>query len=116
MLDRVVAAMKADPAAAIAKFNAGDAEFKESDLYPFCLGADGATTAHLDPTRLGRHVRDVKDADGKAFGEKILKAGDEGKVNEVTYKWPRPGSQEPVEKVSFVTKIGDQTCGVGYYK
>ena len=29
MLDRVAAAMKADPAAAMAKFNAGDAQFRD---------------------------------------------------------------------------------------
>ena len=81
------------------------------DLYPFCSGADGIITVSL--TEIGKRIRDLKDVDGKAFGEEIFKAGEEGKVNEVTYKWPRPGSQEPVEKVSFVTKIGDQTCGVG---
>jgi hypothetical protein len=28
----------------------------------------------------------------------------------------RPGTNTPVQKVSFVTKVADQTCGVGYYK
>jgi hypothetical protein len=40
----------------------------------------------------------------------------EGTVGEVTYMWPRPGDTTPVQKVSFVTKVGDQVCGVGYYK
>jgi hypothetical protein len=30
--------------------------------------------------------------------------------------WPRPGTTDPVQKVSFVTKVGDQVCAVGYYK
>jgi hypothetical protein len=30
--------------------------------------------------------------------------------------WPKPGSTEPVEKGTYVTKVGDQICGVGYYK
>lgn len=30
--------------------------------------------------------------------------------------WPRPGSTDPVPKVSFVTKVDDQVCTVGYYK
>jgi hypothetical protein len=31
--------------------------------------------------------------------------------------WPRPGlDKTPVAKVSFVTKVGDLGCGVGYYK
>jgi hypothetical protein len=40
----------------------------------------------------------------------------EGKISEVTYWWPRPGSDKPLEKTSFYTKAGDQICGVGYYK
>ena len=31
--------------------------------------------------------------------------------------FPRPGTDKtPVPKVSFVTKVGDLVCGVGYYK
>jgi hypothetical protein len=31
--------------------------------------------------------------------------------------FPRPGAdQTPVLKVTFITKIGDLGCGVGYYK
>jgi hypothetical protein len=30
--------------------------------------------------------------------------------------WPRPGSTDPVKKVSYVTRVGDQVCAVGYYK
>ncbi len=30
--------------------------------------------------------------------------------------WPRPGSDKPVPKVTFVTKVGDQVCAVGYYR
>jgi hypothetical protein len=38
-------------------------------------------------------------------------------VAEVTYVWPRPGADAtPVEKISFVTIVGSQICGVGYYK
>jgi hypothetical protein len=40
-----------------------------------------------------------------------------GEITEVNYMWPRPGSDKtPVAKVSFVTKVGDLGCGVGYYK
>jgi hypothetical protein len=30
--------------------------------------------------------------------------------------WPRPGGTDPVQKVAYVTKIGDQVSAVGYYK
>ena len=116
MLERVVVAMREDQVAALAKFNAGDAGFRDRDLYPFCIGADGRTVAHVDAAQLGQPIRDLKDVDGKAFGEEILKVAEEGEIKEVTYKMTRPGLQEPLPKVSFVTKIGDQICGVGYYK
>jgi len=37
MLERAVAELKIDEAAAIAKFNSGEAGFKDRDLYVFCF-------------------------------------------------------------------------------
>jgi hypothetical protein len=34
----------------------------------------------------------------------------------VDYEFPKPGTTEPVAKESFVTRVGDLGCGVGYYK
>src|SRR5438477_156471 len=46
MLDKAVAAVKADKAKAIASFNAGTDGFKDRDLYPFCFNiSDGITQA-----------------------------------------------------------------------
>jgi hypothetical protein len=39
-----------------------------------------------------------------------------GKIKEVTYWWPRPGSDKPLEKHAFYTKVEGFNCGVGYYK
>ena len=59
----------------------------------------------------------MKDAKGNSFGADIYKAAtEEGKVNEVSYDFPKPGATEPSPKTSFVTKVGDLGCGVGYYK
>jgi hypothetical protein len=30
--------------------------------------------------------------------------------------FPRPGEAQPVAKESYVTKIGNLICGVGFYK
>ncbi|WP_343895292.1 cache domain-containing protein [Craurococcus roseus] len=116
MFDRAVAAVKADKAKALAAFNSGSDGFKDRDLYPFCANAsDGVFTAH--PALRGTQIRDLKDAAGNAFGEQILRAGSaEGQVNEVSYSFPRPGTTAPAPKVSYVTKVGDQVCAVGYYK
>jgi signal transduction histidine kinase len=114
MLSKAVAAVKADKAAALGQFAKGEAGFKDRDLYPFCGGPDGNFTAH--PTLNGKSLKELKDKAGKPLGEEIYKTAAEGTVNEVAYMWPRPGTTEPVQKVSYVTKIGDQVCAVGYYK
>jgi signal transduction histidine kinase len=114
MLDKAAAAIKANKADALAKFAKGEGGFKDRDLYPFCAGPDGNFTAH--PTLTGKSMKELKDKTGKAMGEEMYKAASEGKVGEVSYMWPRPGGTEPVQKVSYVTKVGDQVCGVGYYK
>ncbi len=116
MLDKAVAAVRADKTKALAAFNAGSDGFKDRDLYPFCADAStGTFTAH--PSLRGTQIRDLKDAAGNAFGEQILRAGTaEGQVSEVSYSFPRPGSTAPAPKVSYVTKVADQVCAVGYYK
>jgi signal transduction histidine kinase len=114
MLDKAVIAVKADKAKALSDFTKGEAGFKDRDLYPFCGGPDGKFTAH--PTLTGQSLRELKDKSSKAFGEEIYKTAEEGKVNEVAYMWPRPGANDPVQKSSYVTKVGDQVCAVGYYK
>lgn len=114
MLERAIAELKKDKVGALAKFNTSDGGFKDRDLYPFCVGPDGITTAH--PTHVGTNVKEIKDKNGKLFGEEMFQVAEEGKIKEVTYMWPKPGGTEPVKKVSYVAKVGDQICGVGYYQ
>ena len=116
MLEKAVAAVKADKAKALAMFLGGTDGFKDRDLYPFCANvSDGAMTAH--PALMGKKIQDIVDKNGKKLGEEMQKVATEGKLAEVSYMWPRPGADTtPVQKVSFVTKVADQICGVGYYK
>jgi signal transduction histidine kinase len=114
MLEKAVAAVKANKADALAKFTKGEGGFKDRDLYPFCGGADGMFTAH--PSLVGKSLKDLKDKAGKALGEEIYANAKEGQLSQVSYMWPRPGTDTPVQKVTFVTKVGDQVCAVGYYK
>jgi Single Cache domain 2 len=114
MLDKAVAAVKEDKAKALDMFNKGEGGFKDRDLYVACVNAsDGIVTAH--PTNKGKQVRDIFGKKGYPLGKEMMKAT-EGKVSEMTYWWPRPGSDKPLEKTFFFTKVGDQICGVGYYK
>ena len=114
MLEKAVAAVKQDEKKALEMFTKGEGGFKEKDLYPFCAGPDGNFTAH--PKLVGKSLADLEDKNGKNFGQEIIDEAEEGKISEVTYMWPRPGSDQPVEKVAYVTKVKDQVCAVGYYK
>ena len=115
MLENAVVAVKADKTKAIDMFNKGEGGFRDRDLYVFCANAsDGVETAH--PTHRGEKLTDVKDVNGFAFGEQMMRTATEGQISEISYMWPRPGSDTPVQKVTFFTKVGDQICGVGYYK
>jgi signal transduction histidine kinase len=114
MLERAVAAVKHDKAKALDMFNRGADGFKDRDLYVFCANAsDGALTAH--PTRKGEHLQDIKGKKGYPLGQEMMQNATEGTTKEVTYWWPRPDTDKPLEKTSFYSKVGDQICGVGYY-
>jgi hypothetical protein len=115
MLDRAVAAMKEDQAKALEMFNKGEGGFKDRDLYVFCANAsDGVLTAH--PYLKGEHLQDIKGKKGFPLGKEIMQSAAEGKIGKVTYWWPRPGSDEPLEKHTFYTQVAGQDCGVGFYK
>ncbi|MEY2492285.1 MAG: hypothetical protein QOH31_2222 [Verrucomicrobiota bacterium] len=115
MLEKAVAALKADKAKALAMFNKGEGGFKDRDLYVFCANAsDGVMTAH--PYLKGELLQNIVGKKGFPLGKAIMEKAAEGKIQSVTYWWPRPGTDTPLEKHTFYTKVADQICGVGYYK
>ena len=123
MLEKAVAAVKADKAKALDMFNKGEGGFLDRDLYVFCSNiSDGRLVADGNPNAkqiIGTDDRTLKDSTGKAFGQELFAAGQkpEGQIGEVGYLFPKPGlDKTPVPKVSFVTRVGDIYCGVGYYK
>jgi signal transduction histidine kinase len=118
MLERTIAAMKADRDGTLATINAGsDPSFKDRDLYPFCGDATGLFVAHgANPALVGQSLRELKDKAGTALGEAMYDQAQPETVVEVGYMWPRPGEDEPTDKVSLVTRVGDDVCAVGYYR
>jgi hypothetical protein len=116
MLNKAVAAVKEDKTKALEMFNKGEGGFKDRDLYVFCANAsDGILTAHPYGQQ-GKQLREILGKKGYPLGQEIMQKATEGTIKEVTYWWPRPGSDKPLEKTTFYTKAGDQICGVGYYK
>jgi hypothetical protein len=123
MLEKAVVALKADKQKTLDMINKGEGGFLDRDLYVFCFNlSDGKTVALANNNAkqlIGVDVRSNKDATGKAYGPELYAAAQKpaGQISEVRYKFPKPGPDNtPVEKVSFVTNVGDLGCGVGYYK
>jgi hypothetical protein len=121
MLDRAVAALKTEfKATALSEFNDKNnkAVPRPRPVRILQHMSDGKTTAHANAALMGTDVRTIKVKDDP-LGQRIydaMKGSPEGSVATVDYSFPKPGTTEPVPKESFVTRVGDQGCGVGYYK
>jgi len=116
MLERAVAALKEDEAAALKAFTADTDGFRDRDLYVFCSGPDGKMTAHgANASLIGKNFCGFVDKAGKQFGAEMC-SNASGKINVIEYVWPRPGETEPSQKASYYTKVAGQICGVGFYK
>ena len=120
MFDRAVAALKAGEGPALAAFNdKGNKDYHDRDLYVFCYNmTDGKFTAHPNPALMGTDVRALKIKDDP-LGQRIfdtIKSAPAGSVVTVDYNFPKPGTTDPVPKQSFLTTVGNEGCGVGYYK
>src|SRR5262249_57666414 len=75
MLDKAIAAVKADQVVAIAMFIKGEGGFLDRELYPFCFRiADGKTLASPKAVPAGTDVRTLKDANGNGYGQAIYAA------------------------------------------
>lgn len=115
LLDKAVAAVKADEAKALAAFNDPKGGFVDRDLYVFCFDKNGKMTASgANPAGVGTDAKELKGPDGRAVGTEIVALF--GKDASLEYKWMSPTTKQPADKISFLKPAGNQTCGVGAYK
>lgn len=115
MLKRAVIAVQQDEIAAIDSFNHNDRPFRNRDLFVFCFnGGDGKFTAH--EAFVTWDVRKLHDSLGKAFGAEMYAKAKEGRITEITYSAPIPGSTRIANKRIYMTRVGDQVCGVSAYQ
>jgi hypothetical protein len=117
---RVIAELKANESAAIAKFNKPDGGFRDRDLYVFCFNTKtGIFSAQIHPELLGTDNRLLKEKDGSPLGQKVYDAVQplkDGQIVTVGYNYPRPNTTNPLPKVAYVARVGNTACGVGYWK
>ena len=85
----------------------------------FCYDmSDGKITAYESPALLNVDIRSLAIMDDP-IGQRAYEAvqnSAEGSVITIDYKFPKPGTTEPVPKQTLETRIGNQGCGVTYYK
>ncbi|MGC2200572.1 MAG: cache domain-containing protein [Stellaceae bacterium] len=115
LLARAAAAVKADKASALAKFDNQNGGFKDRDLYVFCFDRRSGIVLAGPPTVKGKDQRTLRDPTGKMFGQEMFANVKDGEVITEDYMFPKPNSTVPVAKESFVEGLGDVACGVGYY-
>jgi hypothetical protein len=120
MLVRASSALKSNEATALSEFNdPNNKEFRDRDLYVFCYNiSDGKITAYESPALLNIDIRTLAlndDPIGKRAYEAI-QSSPEGSVLTIDFKFPKPGTTEPVPKQTVETRVGYQGCGVTYYK
>jgi len=120
MEKRVIAELKANESAAIAKFNKPDGGFRDRDLYVYCFNTTtGMFTAQINSALMGTDNRLLKEKDGSPLGQKVYDAAQklkDGQITTVSYNYPRPNTDNPVPKVAYLSRVGNTACGVGYYK
>ena len=76
MLDKAVAALKANEADALAKFNSPTGGFRDRDLYVFCFDmTTGKFNAHVNPALMGTDARALK-VNGQPVGANGLRRGE----------------------------------------
>jgi hypothetical protein len=117
MLDRAVATLKSDEPKALREFNDADnKEFHDRDLYVSCFNtSDGKFTA-APSALLGTDIRTFAIGDDpigqRAFD--AIQGTQEGNVVTMDFNSPKAG--KPAVKQSLETRVGNQGCGVSYYK
>jgi signal transduction histidine kinase len=104
---------------ALAVFSDPKGEFVDGDLYLFVMDAnDGKLTmlAHgVNKGLIGKPQIDVKDAEGKAFNQDMVKMLSGASNGWLDYKWPNPATKKIASKKSYVAKVGDVIIGAGVY-
>src|SRR6516165_907325 len=120
MLDRAISALKTNEDKALTEFNEPDnKQFHDHDLYVVCFNmSDGKITAYLGPALLGVDIRTLslnEDPIGQRTYDAIHEAP-QGNIATVDYSFPKPGKTERVPKQFIETHIGNEACGVAYFK
>ncbi len=92
-------------------------DFHDRDLYVYVYDLNGVALAHgVNPKLVGKNLLDMKDNEGKAMIQEMVKVAKEKGNGWVDFKWPNPVTKAIEAKSGYVEKTGDVFVGSGIYK
>jgi cytochrome c len=102
---------------AFAAFADPNGEFRDRDLYVFCIDMQGVLLSQpIKPELVGRDMYNFNKYGDLLFQDMVALAKDAG-AGWVDYRWPHPGTNEIRPKTSYIaTNDEGFFCGVGAYK
>ncbi len=108
-------AIAKDSTAALAEMNKKDGEWvwKDSYIFAYDCKADKMAAHPMKASLVGGPVLQIKDKAGKELFKELCSAGEQEKGGWVTYMWPKPGSDAPVQKISYAVQVNGSTVQVG---
>ena len=97
----------------------GDSEFIGNSTYIWIHDLNGKMIVHpLKETLDGRQILGMKDPNGKPLFSEMNDLCKKSGAGWVAYMWPKPGSDAPVQKISYVKLVKadrDYVVGCGIY-
>jgi cytochrome c len=97
--------------AGIAAFQGKDSKWAWKDTYVFVYDCE-ADQALAHPTLTGKPVMHIKDKADKELFVALCEAGKQDTGGWVSYMWPKPGAEEPSEKLSYALAVEGTTYQV----
>jgi len=80
-------------------------DWRSGDYYIFVLDPDEKTMCHPTASIVGKPSHEIVDANGRHVGDEIVAASKKKGGGWVDYQWPRPGTDNPVPKSTYATRV-----------
>jgi len=117
-VEKAAKLMMAEGKAPVEKFK-GNSEFIGNGTYIWIHDLSGKMIVHpLKDTLDGRQILGMKDPNGKPLFSEMNDLCKKSGAGWVAYMWPKPGSDTPVQKISYVKLVKadrDYVVGCGIY-
>ena len=119
-VDKAVALVELKGKVAFADFRQKGSEWFSGDTYIFSLDLNGNELfSAAAPQNEGKNLIDLKDKNGKEFHKAFIAVVQKEGAGWVDYMWPKPGTDKPVQKWSYVKRVDVEgtpaLLGIGVY-